>query len=314
LKAFISYAHHDSGMLDRLHTHLSMLRREKLIEDWYDRDILAGRDIDREVGKQLTECRLFLAVVSPDFLNSRYCYETEMTNAIHRHGAGEISLVPIIVEPSDWLSSPLAKFKALPRDGKPVSEWTNSNTAFLDIVNELRRLITSGGLGESNNANRPRPEPAGLAASKYRVKRTFDQIDRDDFRSQAYEVIRAYFESSIREIDGVGDFRGRYQAMGPLSFTCTVINHLMRNNRGGQASITVHAGGRLGLGDIYYSHEANAADNTAHGSFRIKADDYHLYFGTDFTTRQGTERTWSPQEAAQRLWEEFLGRAGITYG
>src|ERR1700679_2111486 len=143
MRAFISYAHSDEAMLNRLHAHLAMLRRDGTITQWYDRDIMAGGNIDKEVAKELSECRLFLALASPDFLNSQYCYETEMTNAIRRHDAGEITIVPIILEPCDWLSSPLAKFKALPRDGKAISEWTNQNTAFLDVVHELRRLAPS---------------------------------------------------------------------------------------------------------------------------------------------------------------------------
>src|ERR1700733_14201856 len=269
MRAFTSYAHSDDAMLKRLHAHLAMLRRDGTLSHWYDRDILAGGNIDREVAKELSQCDLFLALVSPDFLNSRYCYETEMENAIRRHEAGEITIVPIILEPCDWLSSPLAQFKALPRDGKAISDWTNHNNAFLDVVNELRRLASSDGAAELNNPKSMRSKSAASPTPKYRVKRSFDQIDRDDFRAQAYEVIRDYFEKSTRELDGVEGLRGRYQAMGPLSFTCTVVNHLLKSSGSGVASVTVHAGNRSGLGDISYSHEANSPGNSSNGSFRI---------------------------------------------
>ena len=316
MRAFISYAHSDGAMLDRLHAHLAMLRRDGTLSQWYDRDIMAGGDIDKEVAKELSLCQLFLALASPDFLNSQYCYETEMANAIRRHDAGEIIIVPIILEPCDWLSSPLARFKALPRDGKAISIWTNHNTAFLDVVNELRKLASASadGSGETDNPRSAPSKSATSTQSKYRVKRTFDQIDRDDFRSHAYEVIRDYFEKSTRELDGVEDLRGRYQSMGPLSFTCTVVNHLLKDSRSGVASITVHASGGMSLGDISYSHDANAPGNTSNGSFRIDADDYHLYLRANFFAMSDSKPTWSPQEAAHRLWEDFLRRAGITYG
>jgi hypothetical protein len=60
MKAFISYSHKDAWALDRLHTHLAMLRREGSILEWYDREILAGGDIDQEVSEQLEACDLFL--------------------------------------------------------------------------------------------------------------------------------------------------------------------------------------------------------------------------------------------------------------
>jgi hypothetical protein len=39
---FYSYSHADRRMLDRLRTHLAMLRRHGLITEWFDRDIDAG--------------------------------------------------------------------------------------------------------------------------------------------------------------------------------------------------------------------------------------------------------------------------------
>jgi hypothetical protein len=317
MRAFISYAHADEEMLKKLDAHMAMLRRDGTLSDWYDREINAGGDIDSTIAQELHRANLFLALISPDFLNSQYCYEKEMATAIDRHEAGEITIVPIILEPCDWVSSPLARFKALPRDGKPISEWTNQNTAFLDVVRELRRLISAPsalGSKEPDNTTPSASERAGGAQSKYRVKRSFDQIDRDDFRAQAYEVIREYFEKSTLELDGIEDLRGRYQSMGPLAFTCTIVNHLLKDGRSGTASITVHAGNRLGLGDISYAQEANSPGNTSNGSFRIEADEYHLYLRANLFDMSDPKRTWSPQEAAQRLWGELLGRAGIEYG
>src|SRR6185437_8083890 len=140
-KLFISYSHRDEKALERLHTHLAMLRREGAIVAWYDRAILAGDDIDNEVDANLADSDIFLALVSPDFLASKYCYEREMTKALERHDAGALRVVPIILEPCDWNSSPLGKLKALPKDGKAISIWANQNVAFLGIVEELRRVL-----------------------------------------------------------------------------------------------------------------------------------------------------------------------------
>ncbi len=49
VKAFISYSHRDEKALERLHTHLATLRREGKISTWYDREIQAGQEIDREI-------------------------------------------------------------------------------------------------------------------------------------------------------------------------------------------------------------------------------------------------------------------------
>jgi hypothetical protein len=317
MKAFISYSHRDESLLERFHTHLSMLRREGRITSWYDRQIAAGATIDREIDKQLESCQIFIALVSPDFLNSGYCYDREMARAIERHEAGQIVVIPVILEPCDWLTSPLKQFKAIPKDGKPISEWTNKNTAWLDVVTELRRLVESmqaegtGHLPEPEVRSSNRSEPA--TRSKYRVKKTFDQVDREDFRRSAFEVIRDFFEKSCKEVDDVEGLRGRYESMGPGAFTCTVVNRMMKAGRDGTAHITVRAGAHSMLGDISWSFSSRASENTANGGLTVSSDDYHLFMRADFFSGTDDKREWAPEEAANRLWQDFIEQAGISY-
>jgi hypothetical protein len=314
MKAFISYSHRDEPMLDRLHAHLAMLRREGGISEWYDRQISAGASIDREIAKQLDGCQVFVALVSPDFLSSKYCYEKEMTRAIERHEVGEILIIPVILEPCDWQASPLRAFKAVPRDGKPISEWTNKNAAWLDVVTELRRLVQMPRSEDSraDRGNHDSPDRSTRTPSKYRLKQTFDEVDRADFRRSAFETVQNFFERSCAEIDGIEGLRGRYESMGPGAFTCTVINRLIKSGRGGTAHITVRAGSHSMLGDISWSFSARASYDTANGSFNIVADDYHQFLRGTFFYGADEGREMSPDEAASRLWQEFIEQAGIS--
>ena len=158
-KVFISYSHRDEKALDRLHTHLAVLRRTNLIAAWYDREILAGGEVDHDIESNLDNSEIFLALVSPDFLASNYCYEREMEVALKRHEQGALRVIPIILEPCDWRSSPLGRLKALPKDGKPISTWTNENVAYLDVVNELRRLNDPPTKGEVESKVRLQDTP-----------------------------------------------------------------------------------------------------------------------------------------------------------
>lgn len=313
VKAFISYSHKDAGALDRLHTHLAMLRREGAIEAWFDREILAGGELDAEITVQLESCQLFLLLVSPDFLASDYCVEREMQRALERHATGDARVVPIIIEPCDWAASPLRQLKSLPRDAKPVSEWTNENNAFLDVVNEIRRIIRS----DHQSVVRDAPmaasavTDAGGTARRYRVKRDFDEIDRSDFRTAAFQSLRSYFERAIAEIDSIDDLRGRFVPLSDTSFTCTLVNKARDR---GVAHITVHSrGSRYGFSDIFYSFTENAADNTANGGFTIKADEYELYLAPMMFGHGRDDEHLTPEGAAESLWTEFLKNAGVTY-
>ena len=122
MRAFISYSHNDKAALDRLHVHLKNLTREGRIETWYDRNILAGGELDAEIERELEASDLFLLLVSPDFIASDYCVEREMRRALERHAAGTARVVPIIVEECDWKAMrELRQLKAVPTDGKATA-------------------------------------------------------------------------------------------------------------------------------------------------------------------------------------------------
>jgi hypothetical protein len=44
LTLFYSYAHEDEALRDELAKHLSLLRRQGVIKEWYDRQIIPGTD------------------------------------------------------------------------------------------------------------------------------------------------------------------------------------------------------------------------------------------------------------------------------
>ena len=311
MKVFISYSHKDEATLKRLHTHLAVLSRDGRIDEWFDREILAGGEIDAEVSERLESSGLFLLLASPDFLASDYCMEREMDRALERHRLGDAIVVPIIVEPCDWKSTPLRNLKALPRDGKPVSEWTNENNAYLDVVQELRRVLEAE---EVPHAAERREATAGVTPTRsgvrrYRVKRDFDEIDRGDFREAAFGVIRSYFEREVSEIDAIEELRGRFVSLSAASFTCTIIN---RAHERGTAHITVHAQREnMGIGDISYSFKENAPPNTANGMFTIEADEFELYLSS-MMGFVGQQERLTPETAATQLWEHFLEQAGVT--
>jgi len=124
LNVFVSYAHRDERLREEVEKHLSPLRRSRVIATWCDHRIAPGAEIDQEIADSLTTSDLVLLLVSPDFMNSDYCYLREMNCALRRHGAGRARVIPIILRPVDWNRTPIGKLLALPRDGKPVTSWS----------------------------------------------------------------------------------------------------------------------------------------------------------------------------------------------
>jgi hypothetical protein len=128
-------------MRERLEAHLSTLKREKVILGWHDRKIEPGADWKGQIDKHLETSDIVLLLISADFLASDYCYDIELDRALARHDSGEARVIPIILRPCDWPNSRFGKLQALPRDGKPVSDWTTQDGAFNEIARGIRRIV-----------------------------------------------------------------------------------------------------------------------------------------------------------------------------
>src|SRR6266581_3517067 len=104
-------------MREKLEKQLRALKRQGIIDVWHDREISAGTEWEREIDKHLNSAQIILLMVSPDFMDSDYCYSIELKRAIERHDRGEARVIPIILRPVSWRKSPIGKFQALPTDG-----------------------------------------------------------------------------------------------------------------------------------------------------------------------------------------------------
>ncbi|MBF2085460.1 AAA-like domain-containing protein [Thermoleptolyngbya sp. C42_A2020_037] len=153
---FFSYSHRDERLRDKLAPHLSMLQRQGIIKSWHDRKISAGIEWARAIDEHLNAAEIILLLVSADFLNSDYCYDIEMQQAIARHESGEARVIPIILRPVDWSGAPFGKLQAFPKNAKPVTKWSNQDEAFANIAQGIRQVAQ-----EMAVALRDRPsEPA----------------------------------------------------------------------------------------------------------------------------------------------------------
>jgi hypothetical protein len=59
---FFSYSHEDEALRDKVAQHLSALKRSNVIQEWHDRQILAGSEwkdeIDRNLNMKMKRSRM----------------------------------------------------------------------------------------------------------------------------------------------------------------------------------------------------------------------------------------------------------------
>ena len=112
-------------------------------EVWHDREMLPGDTVDEEIAQKLRTADLVLVLVSPSFINSEYCWDIELKNAIERHERGEARVVPVVLRPCQWQLTPLKNLLAMPTDGRAVTNWPDRDTAFNDVARGIAKLATA---------------------------------------------------------------------------------------------------------------------------------------------------------------------------
>jgi len=143
IKLFISYSHKDDDLRAELNEHLTSLKREGIIETWFDRMIEAGDEFDLAIEEHLNSADIILLLISRHFFASDYCYDKEMTQALKRHDEKRAKVVPVILRDCVWKIAPFQKLKALPDDGKAVtsSAWRNNDEAFTRVTAEIQEMV-----------------------------------------------------------------------------------------------------------------------------------------------------------------------------
>lgn len=310
MKAFISYSHVDEKYVNRLHTHLSLMKRDGLINAWYDREISTGDEINQEIEQNLLDSDIFLAITSPDFLASRYCYEEEMSKAIEMHKTGKIRIVPIIIEPCDWLNSPLKEFSATPRDGKPVSEWSNPNTAFLEIITALRKVVTIEPTMKSRKVSNSNLK--NLKQLAFRTKRDFDKIDVIEFKKNAFEEISQKISSWCLEANFVEGIKALHERVDERRFYVTLVNQ-NKSNSTCERTIYLSDNTFSGTGLINVLNNRSESSSSSNGGFSVEADDYHLFLRQVFSFSANQNEKLTPINAAHEIWNEMMQSVGIEY-
>ena len=100
-KIFVSYSHRDPKALQELERFLKPLGREGLIVNWTDNQIKPGEDWHAEIDKALATATVAVLLVSQDFLNSDFIFDTELPQILAREDAGEMTVLSVFLRPFD---------------------------------------------------------------------------------------------------------------------------------------------------------------------------------------------------------------------
>ena len=314
MEIFFSYSHQDEGLRNELEKHLSLLRRQGVIDIWSDHRIGPGEELGGEIDRHLESADIILLLVSPDFLNSDYCYDIEMERAMDRHERGDARVIPIILRPCDWQSAPFGKLKAIPSDGKPVTQHQTLDDAFLDITRAIRSvaerlrpaLTAKEHVQSTPIENTPAPSPSQrVRSSNLRVRREFTDRQRHKFLDEAFEYIAQYFEGSLAELEARNpDVETSFKRVDANHFEAAAYICGQERSRCG-----IWLGDRASmLEGILFSSSGLGGGNSYNESLSIEDDQFSLFLKPFGMARMGQDyhKQLTTRGAAEYYWSLFV--------
>lgn len=315
MKAFLSYSHNDRLMLEKLHTHLTQIRREGLLTTWTDHEISAGSRLDDKISSNLQNSQLFIALLSPDYIASRYCYEKEFFTAKEMEKAGKLTIIPVIVEPCDWQNTPFMKYKALPQDGKPIVEWQNVNTAFLDVITNLRKLLHPTPMANDKLSMDSHRGSAQVLPKNYRVQKDFDSIQKLEFIEHAFRELKSSLKLNLEELVSVDDnIKYRLIRETDKEVEFIIVN---RNKINSESNLKIYISNDLDSmryvssseGGISYSFGKTPFDESK--GFNLSFDVFHMYWTERNSFNHQGDNELLTKEIVNKIWEEWLKIVGV---
>ncbi len=141
-RAFLSYSHKDRSLVNTVKDHLKVLERNGALNIWSDRQLLPGEKFNESIRRNIKKCDFFVALISSNYLSSKYCMDIEFATALDRFGKDSENIIPIILRPCAWKLFPLlANLNALPQDGEPLSNFSDINYGCQKITESLNEFI-----------------------------------------------------------------------------------------------------------------------------------------------------------------------------
>lgn len=305
---FFSYSHKDEDLRNELETHLALLKRQGIISAWHDRRITAGSDFGEAISVELEKAQIIMLLISANFLNSDYCYEKEMKRALEKHKEKSAVVIPVILHPCDWHSSPFGQLRATPTDGKAISMFANQHEALAIVAKDVRE--TAKQFQKAAPAVKPEeyervPETAKSVerSSNMRIKKKFDDHDKDTFLEDAYEYIARFFDGSLEELQTRNpNIKTRFKRVSETSLTASIYDNGVRV---AQCSIWYGTGrNNIASQGIAYSNSSEAPGNSFNECLNIIEDGYSLQLkplGMSMMSSYGGEPL-SQQGAAEYYW------------
>ncbi|MBF0382750.1 MAG: toll/interleukin-1 receptor domain-containing protein, partial [Magnetococcales bacterium] len=142
LDLFISYAHKDKAMKNRLIPHFAGMVSSGVADIWHDEFIEPGDRWFDEIDREMQKADAALFLLSSDFLNSNFIQQVEVEKLLTRHHEEGVLIFFAILRPCDWKPFKyVSDIQLLPTEAKPVTRHRLADTAYTEIASAIRKKL-----------------------------------------------------------------------------------------------------------------------------------------------------------------------------
>lgn len=144
-KIFISYSHQDNHWLNRIQTHLRVLKNHLNLDFdlWDDERLTTGDDWEKEIKEAINESDIAILIISTDFLASDFITKKEIPPILENAEKKGVKIMPIVVEHCYFEISEISKFQSVNPPNKPLSSLSKSDSELylIKFVKDIGNIL-----------------------------------------------------------------------------------------------------------------------------------------------------------------------------
>ena len=142
VQLFYSYCHKDAKHRKSMETSLAALKRDGLLQQWSDQQILPGQGISSEIRAKMEQADIIVFIFSPDFIDSEECMKEWTFVQTLANRSKPVFRIPVVVRDCAWKDILKGDdVKALPVDGKSVASYPDVDLAWQQVYEGIKAVV-----------------------------------------------------------------------------------------------------------------------------------------------------------------------------
>jgi hypothetical protein len=130
----------DQHLLTQWEAHLLPQQQNGRITLWSPSRILPGKNRHEEMTRHFAQATLLIPLLSADFFANTECYQF-MELALEQARRTRSHIIPLLLRPVSWHSTPLGSLSCIPANERPVTRWGDRDEAFEACVDSLVQVL-----------------------------------------------------------------------------------------------------------------------------------------------------------------------------